>query len=146
LPEPEPPPGELFLENRVEYPQADPYGRRVARDGRVHDLSSEDAHFENGEWRFESIPLAWREIVRLDEQTVRSLEDLVRREGVLELPEEQTPEGTVACGALVTWSVAVDGETHTVRLVNMDVSRVPALAALDHALQLAVGEALHPPE
>ena len=128
----------------MEYPQSDPLGRRVQRDGTVHDLSSEDAHYEDGQWRFESIPLAWREVARLGDDVMRSLEEVVRREGVLDLPEEQMPEGTVAGGALVTWTVDLDGVTHTMRLVNMDVSRVPPLAALDHALQIAVGEALHP--
>jgi hypothetical protein len=128
----------------VEYPQADPAARRVARDGTVHDLSSEDAHFEDGKWRFESVPLQWREVARLDAGTLDALEDLVRREGVLELPAEQTPEGTAIGGGLVTWTVALGDDVHTFRLVNMDVGSVPPLAALDQALQVAVAEALHP--
>jgi hypothetical protein len=146
LPEPEPPPGDLLLESRVEYPQATPQARRIERDGTVYDLGDTDAQFEDGEWRVEAIPLAWREVTRLDEGTVRRIEDLARGEDVLELAGEHVPEGTVIGGGIVTWTLSLDGDEHVIRLVNMDVSRFPPLAALDHAVQMAVGESLHPDE
>jgi hypothetical protein len=38
----------------------------------------------------------------------------------------------------------VDGREHEVRLFNLSAARVPGLAELDMAMQLAVAEALSP--
>jgi hypothetical protein len=141
LPEPD---GELLVSQRVERPQSDPYERRIERDGTVLELSSVRAHVEEGRMRFETIPLEWRELARLPPEAVARIEDAIRREGVLELPAEQAPEGTSVGGSIVTITAALDGREHTVRLTNLVPAQVPGLAKLDETMQVAVGEALHP--
>jgi hypothetical protein len=146
LPEPEPPAGELLVGQRVERPQADPYARRLTTDGAVHDLTSLGASYEDGEWRFEELPLAWHEVARLPPEEVERLREVIRREGVLDLAGEHAPEGTSIGGSIVTYTIVVDGREHTIRLVGLPVAEVPPLAALDEAFQVAVAEAQHPTE
>jgi hypothetical protein len=146
LPEPDPPAGELLVGQRVERPQVDPYGRRLTTDGAVHDLTSSSASFEDGEWRFEEQPLAWRPVAHLPGDEVERLREVIRREGVLDLPEEHAPPGTSTGGSIVTYTVALDGRERSIRLVNLPVAEVPPLAALDEAFQIAVAEAQHPQE
>jgi hypothetical protein len=143
LPE-QPPPGELLVEQLVERPQSDPYAKRVHRDGSVHEYTSAVASFEGGEWRFGTQPLAWRPLVTLPPAAVTELEELIRREGVLDLPAEHLPRGTSIGGSDVTWTVELDGRRHTIRLLGVGTEAVPAIAALDRALQLAVAQALEP--
>ena len=137
------PAGELLISQRVERPQSDPYERRIERDGTVLELSSVRAHVEDGEMRFETIPLQWRELVRLPPEAVARIEEAIRREGVLDMPAERAPEGTSVGGSVVTITAALDGREHTVRLTNLVPAEVPGLAAVDEAMQVAVGEALH---
>jgi hypothetical protein len=141
LPE-QPPPGELLVEQLVERPQSDPYAKRVHRDGAVHEYSSAVAGFEDGEWRFGTQPLEWRPLVTLAPQAVAELEGLIRSEGVLDLPSEHRPRGTSIGGSDVTWTVELDGRRREIRLLGVGPDAVPALAALDRALQLAVAQAI----
>jgi hypothetical protein len=143
MPSPEPG-GELLASQRVERPQAEPYERRIERDGTVWERSNRHASFRDGEMQIEAVPLEWREIAHVDADGVARIEAAVPP--VLELPEEQSPSGTSAGGSIVTYTVALEGREHAVRLVNLTAADVPALAALDEAMQLAVAIALHPPE
>jgi hypothetical protein len=141
LPEPA---GALLASQEIERPQEDPYERRILADGAVWERSSSHATVEEGALRFERVPLEWREIARLAPEAVGRLEDAIRSEGVLDLEPEHSPPGTAAGGSIVTYRVALDGREHAIRLVNLAPERVPAVGALDMAMQLAVAEALQP--
>jgi hypothetical protein len=138
------PSGELLVAQRIERPQEDPFERRVLADGEVFERTSTRAEVRDGEVQFERVPLEWREVVRLDGDAVASIASAIRDGGVLELPEEHAPPGTSAGGSLVTYTVALDGREHSVRLINLAPAQVPGVAELDLAVQLAVGRALNP--
>jgi hypothetical protein len=125
-----------------ERPQVDPFARSVTRDGHVYDYTSATASFVDGQWQFGTKPLEWEEVATLPEEDVRELEELIERERILDLPGEFLPPGTSIGRADVTWTVRADGRVHTIRLLGVDVSQVPQLAALDRALQIAIARAV----
>ena len=130
------------MQQWVERPPADPWGRRLLADGRVEEYSSATAAFAGGEWRIGSQELGWRPLTRLRPDAVERLRAVIRDSGVLELPAEVEPAGTVIGGSDQEWTVALDDRRVQVRLLGVSPDRVPELSALDTALQLAVGEAL----
>jgi hypothetical protein len=135
------PPGELLVEQRVERPQEDPYAKRVHRDGSVYEYTSTVAHFQDGEWRFDSQPLEWRLLVRLPDEAVAALEAQIRRDGIVELPPDEVPRGT-SIGSDIVWTVEVDGKRNTVTLHAVSGAQPAPFDALDKALQLSVAQEL----
>lgn len=130
------------MQQWVERPQDDPWGRRVFADGRVEECSSATAAFVDDEWRFGSRELGWRPLTRLRPESIERLRAVIRDSGVLDLPAEIEPAGTVIGGSDQAWTVALDDRRAQVKLLGLSPDRVPALSKLDTALQLAIGEAL----
>jgi hypothetical protein len=138
------PPGELLVEQRVERPQADPYAKRVNRDGSVYEYTSVTASYEGGEWQFGTQPLEWRPLAQLSAEAVADIEDAIRRDRILDLPDEHLPEGTSIGGSNIIWTVALDGRRHTVTLVAVGGEQPGPFGELDRLLQLAVARAVAP--
>ena len=134
-------PDDVLVQQWVRTEQSDPFGRRVRADGTVEECSSATAELVDGEWRFGTQPLRWREVARLDPQALEGLRATIRSLGVLDLPPAIEPEGTLVAKAEQTWTVALDGRRHEVTYPGMGLEREPALAALDQALQVAVAQA-----
>jgi hypothetical protein len=135
---------DLLYAQRVERPQSDPFERRILVDGTVRELSSVAAHVEDGEMRFEQVPLEWRDLATVSDEGLRLLEGAIRSADVLSMPEERAPEGTSIGGSIVTITVALDGREHSVRLVGLNPAEVPGIAGVDRIAQVVVGQALHP--
>lgn len=111
-------------------------------DGRVEECSGATAEWVDGAWRFGTQERRWRPLAALPPAAVRALRDVIRDSGVMELPAELAPDATVIGGTEQTWTVAVDGRRRRVRLLGVRPDRVPPLAALDEAVQLAVAAAI----
>jgi hypothetical protein len=141
--DPEPPP-DVLVQQWVTTEQGDPFGRRVRTDGTAEECSSATAELVDGEWRFGSRPLEWRQVAQLDETALEGLRAAIRQLGVLELPATLDPTGQMIAKVEQVWTVALDGRRHQVAFPGAGLERAPALARLDEALQLALAQALSP--
>ncbi len=128
------PPADVVLQQWAEPAQGDPFGRRVHADGTVEECSSATAAFEDGEWRFGTQPLEWREVTRVGTDAVARLLEQAR--ALLALPPAT---GMRITKAVQTWTVVVEGERHEVEADGTE----DAVVALDQSVQLAVAEARH---
>lgn len=135
---------DLLYAQRVERPQSDPFERQILSDGTVREYTSVTAHVEDGEMQFEQVPLEWRQLTTVAPEGLRLLEDAIRDAGVLSMPEEQAPEGTSIGGSIITITVRLDGQEHTVRLLGLNPVEVPGIADVDRIAQVVVAQALHP--
>lgn len=133
MPGPEP----LLIEERTERPQIDPYVRRVTEDGVFHERTSTRIVIEGDDMRFETQPLEWRERWTVPEAALQSLRSAIRESGILDAPAEVEPDGTSIGGSEVTWTVCIDGRSHTTVLRAAPDASHPATMALKTALDRA---------
>ncbi len=133
---------DLLVQQRIDAPEDARWARRVFSDGRVEECSGVTAEFVDGAWRFGTQERRWRPLTSLAPAAVKGLRDVIRDSGVMDLPAEVEPAGTVIGGTEQTWTIAVDGRRRQVHLLGVRPDRVPPLAALDEALQLAVADAI----
>ena len=133
---------DVLVEQWIDAPERERWGRRVLGDGQVEECSGETAAFVDGEWRFGTQELRWRALTSLPPEAVEQLRGVIRDSGVMDLPAEVVPARTVIGGTEQTWTFAPDGRPRQVKLLGVRPDRVPPLAALDTAVQLAVAEAL----
>jgi hypothetical protein len=125
-------PDDVVLQQWAEPAQGDPFGRRVRADGTVEECLSATAAFEDGEWRFGTQPLEWRDVTRIGADGVARLLEQAR--ALLALPPAT---GMRITKAVQTWTVVLDGERREVEADGTE----DAVVALDQSLQLAVAEA-----
>jgi len=129
LPEaPEP----LLLERRIET-RDDAYVDRVTADGRTWRLTTVDARFEDGEWKFGSQEPVWEESGSLTLGQLQSLRDAIAASGFFHTPSELRPDRK---GSTEVWTAELDGRRHTTTLHGRD-GGVPELDALTAALDAA---------
>jgi hypothetical protein len=133
---------DVLVEQRIDAPERERWARRVLADGQVEECSGETAAFVDGEWSFGTQERRWRALAALPPGAVDQLRNVIRDSGVMELPAEVAPAGTVIGGTEQTWTFAIDGRLRQVTLLGVRPDRVPPLAALDTAVQLAVADAL----
>jgi hypothetical protein len=133
---------DVLVEQWIDAPESERWGRRVLSDGQVEECSGATAAFVDGVWRFGTQEARWRTLTSLPPAAVKELRSVIRDSGVMELPAEVVPAGTVIGGTEQTWTFALDGPPRQVKLLGVRLDRIPPLAALDTAVQLAVAEAL----
>ena len=133
---------DVLVEQWIDAPERERWGRRVLSDGQVEECSGATAAFVDGEWRFGTQEPRWRALTSLPPGAVEELRGVIRDSGVMELPAEVAPAGTVIGGTDQTWTFAFEGRPRQVKLLGVRPDRIPPLAAVDQAVQLAVAEAL----
>jgi hypothetical protein len=131
-------PGPLLVEERTERPQVPPYARRVTEDGTFWELSAVRVTVEGGETRFEPQPLRWRARWSVPPADLERIRAEIRASGILDAPERIAPQGTSIGGSDVTWTVCLDGRTHSVLLHGAPDARHEATDRLKRVLDRAL--------
>jgi hypothetical protein len=138
LPEPD---GDLLVELTVES-QDEPWTRRVCTDGAVWEHTNLRTWIEEGQVRQEHQPLRWERVTTAPPEALEAIAHVVREHDLLHTESPQT--GQVFGVATTTWRLNVDGHEHEIRLEGLPADRVPGLAELDQAIQLAVAMGVDP--
>jgi hypothetical protein len=139
LPEPG---ADLLVELTIEGHQDEPWTRRVCTDGAVWEHTNLRTWVEDGQVRQEHQPLRWEQRTTAPPEALERIADVVRANGLLQTPSPQT--GSVIGVGTTVWRIALDGEQHEIRLEHLPADRVPGLAELDQAIQLAVAMGVDP--
>jgi hypothetical protein len=139
LPESDPP-GRVLLE-RVLTQGDEHYTRRVTDDGRVWARSTVAARLEGGEWQFGPGDDAWHPLATLPADALASLEDAIRRSGVLDTAPEHGPDTAVIGGSTERWSFELDGRRATTVLRGVPEVHVAAITEVAEALHEAMAAA-----
>jgi hypothetical protein len=139
LPEPA---GDLLVELTVEGHQDEPWTRRVCTDGAVWEHTNLRTWVEDGQVRQEHQPLRWERRTTAPPQALEAIADVVRAHDLLHTPTPQT--GQVFGAGTTVWRMSLDGEQHEIRVEGLPADRVPGLAELDQAIQLAVAMGVDP--
>jgi hypothetical protein len=137
-----PDPGEdLLVELTVEGHQDEPWTRRVCIDGAVWEHTNLRTWIEDGQVRQEHQPLQWERRTTAPQEALEAIAHVVREHDLLHT-ESQTGS-TFGVGTTI-WRMNIDGERHEIRLEGLPADRVPGLAELDQAIQLAVAMGVDP--
>jgi hypothetical protein len=137
LPDDAGPPEPLLVERRVQTGE-DAYADRVTADGGVWSGGTVSATLEEGEWRFGREDPAWRREATLAPEALAALREAIAGSGVMQVEPEHRPDVTVIHASQEIWTVELDGERRTVVLHARGVTKVPALQALNEALERAL--------
>jgi hypothetical protein len=138
LPEPG---GDLLVELTVEGRQDEPWTRRVCTDGAVWEHTNLRTWVEDGQVRQEHQPRQWE---RLTTAPPQALEHIVRVVRDHDLLHTESRTGSVFGAGTTVWRISLDGEQHEIRVEGLPADRVPGLAELDQAIQLAVAMGVDP--
>jgi hypothetical protein len=137
-----PDPGEdLLVELTVEGHQDEPWTRRVCTDGAVWEHTNLRTWVEDGQVRQEHQPLRWERRTTAPPEALERIADVVRANDLL---HSESQKGSVFGVGTTVWRMNVDGEQHEIRLEGLPADRVPGLAELDQAIQLAVAMGVDP--
>jgi hypothetical protein len=139
LPEPA---GDLLVELTIEGHQDEPWTRRVCTDGAVWEHTNLRTWIEDGQVRQEHQPLRWERRTTAPPEALEQIAHVVREHGLLETPSPQT--GSVIGVGTSVFRIALDGDEHEIRLEHLPADRVPGLAQLDQAIQIAVAMGVDP--
>jgi hypothetical protein len=138
LPEPA---GDLLVELTVEGHQDAPWTRRVYADGAVWEHTNLRTWVEDGQVRQEHQPLRWEQRTTAPPQALEHIAEVVRNHDLL---HAESRKGSVFGVGTTVWRMNLDGEQHEIRLEGLPADRVPGLAELDQAIQLAVAMGVDP--
>ncbi len=136
------PAGDLLVELTVEGRQDEPWTRRVCTDGAVWEHTNLRTWVEDGQVRQEHQPLQWERRTTAPPQALDAIADVVRAHDLLHTPTPQT--GQVFGAGTTVWRMSLDGEQHEIRVEGLPADRVPGLAELDQAIQIAVAMGVDP--
>jgi hypothetical protein len=137
-----PEPGEDLLVELTVESQDEPWTRRVCTDGAVWEHTNLRTWVEDGQVRQEHQPLQWERRTTVPPQALEAIADVVRSHDLLHTPTPQT--GQVFGVGTTVWRMSLDGEQHEIRVEGLPADRVPGLAELDQAIQLAVAMGVDP--
>jgi hypothetical protein len=132
LPEPA---GELLVEVTLAGRQDEPWTRRIDADGAVWEHTNLRTWTEGGQVRQEHQPLQWQRVTTAPAEALERIAAVVREHDLLHTRPEA---GSVVGVGTTVWRIALDGEQHEIHLSQQPADRVPGLAELDQAVQLAV--------
>jgi hypothetical protein len=138
LPEPA---GDLLVEVTLAGRQDEPWTRRIDADGAVWEHTNLRTWTEDGQVRQERQPLQWQRVTTAPPEALEQIAAVVREHDLL---HAQPAAGTVFGVGTTVWRIALDGEHHEIRLEQLPADRVPGLAELDQAVQLAVAMGVDP--
>ena len=130
------PGGDLLVELTIEGHQDEPWTRRVCADGEVWEHTNLRTWIEDGQVRQEHQPLRWELRTTAPPEALARIREVVREHGLLHA--ERLHRGSVIGVGTTVWRIALDGERNEIRLEHLPADRVPGLAELDEAVQLAV--------
>jgi hypothetical protein len=137
-----PDPGEdLLVELTVEGHQDEPWTRRVCTDGAVWEHTNLRTWIEDGQVRQEHQQLQWERRTTAPQEALEAIAHVVREHDLLHT--ESQKGSTFGVGTTI-WRMNIDGERHEIRLEGLPADRVPGLAELDQAIQLAVAMGVDP--
>jgi hypothetical protein len=136
------PGGDLLVELTIEGRQEEPWTRRIEADGAVWEHTSLRTWIEDGQVRQERQPLRWEKRTTAPPQALEQIADVVRANALLRTPSPQT--GSVMGVGTTVWRIALDGQEHEIRVEHLPADRVPGLAQLDQAIQIAVAMGVDP--
>jgi hypothetical protein len=138
-----PEPGEdVLVELTVSGHQDEPWTRRVCADGAVWEHTNLRTWIEDGQVRQEHQPLQWERRTTAPPEALARIADVVRANDLLHTSSPQT--GSVIGVGTTVWRIALDGESHEIRVEHLPADRVHGLAELDQAVQLAVAMGVDP--
>jgi hypothetical protein len=134
------PGGDVLVELTVES-QDEPWTRRVCTDGAVWEHTNLRTWVEDGQVRQEHQPLRWERVTTAPAEALEAIAHVVRDHDLLHTDSQK---GSVFGVGTTIWRMNVDGEQHEIRLEGLPADRVPGLAELDQAIQLAVAMGVDP--
>jgi len=138
LPEPD---DDVLVELTVEGHQDEPWTRRVCADGAVWEHTNLRTWVEEGQVRQEHQPLRWQRVTTAPPEALEAIAHVVRDHDLL---HTESRKGSVFGVGTTIWRMNVDGAQHEIRLDGLPADRVPGLAELDQAIQLAVAMGVDP--
>ena len=138
MPEPD---DDVLVELTVEGHQDEPWTRRVCTDGAVWEHTNLRTWVEDGQVRQEHQPLRWERVTTAPAEALEAIARVVRDHDLL---HTDSRKGSVFGVGTTIWRMNVDGEQHEIRLEGLPADRVPGLAELDQAIQLAVAMGVDP--
>ena len=138
MPEPD---DDVLVELTVEGHQDEPWTRRVCTDGAVWEHTNLRTWVEDGQVRQEHQPLRWERVTTAPAEALEAIAHVVRDH---DLMHTDSQKGSVFGVGTTIWRMNVDGEQHEIRLEGLPADRVPGLAELDQAIQLAVAMGVDP--
>jgi hypothetical protein len=138
LPEPD---DDVLVELTVEGHQDEPWTRRVCADGAVWEHTNLRTWIEDGQVRQEHQPVRWQRVTTAPPEALEAITHVVRDHDLL---HAESRKGSVFGVGTTIWRVNVDGAQHEIRLEGLPADRVPGLAELDQAIQLAVAMGVDP--
>jgi len=135
LPEPD---GDLLVELTVEGHQDEPWTRRVYADGAVWEHTNLRTWVEDGQVRQERRPPRWERVTTAPPQALEHIAQVIRDHDLLHTESQQ--------GAVIGVGTTIFriGDEHEIRLDHLPADKVPGLAELDQAIQLAVAMGVDP--
>jgi hypothetical protein len=136
-----PEPGEDVLVELTVESQDEPWTRRVCADGAVWEHTNLRTWVEDGQVRQEHQPLQWERVTTAPPEALETIEHVVREHDLL---HTKSQTGSVFGVGTTIWRMNIDGERHEFRLEGLPADRVPGLAQLDQAIQLAVAMGVDP--
>ncbi len=138
---PEQPGDDVLVELTVEGHQDEPWTRRVCTDGAVWEHTNLRTWVEDGQVRQEHQPLRWERRTTAPPEALEQIVQVVRDHDLL---HSESRTGSVFGVGTTIWRIHVDGAEHEIRLQGLPADRVPGLAELDRAIQLAVAMGVDP--
>ena len=138
MPEPD---DDVLVELTVEGHQDEPWTRRVCTDGAVWEHTNLRTWVEDGQVRQEHQPLRWERVTTAPAEALEAIAHVVRDH---DLMHTDSQKGSVFGVGTTIWRMNIDGERHEIRLEGVPADRVPGLAELDQAIQLAVAMGVDP--
>ena len=138
MPEPD---NDVLVELTIEGHQDEPWTRRVCTDGAVWEHTNLRTWVEDGQVRQEHQPLRWERVTTAPTHALEQITEVVRAHDLL---HTESRKGSVFGVGTTIWRMNVDGEQHEIRLEGLPADRVPGLAELDQAIQLAVAMGVDP--
>ena len=132
------PTGDLLVELTVEGHQDAPWTRRVYADGAVWEHTNLRTWVEDGQVRQEHQPLQWEQVTTAPPQALEHIAQVIRDHDLLHTESRQ---GSVIGVGTTIFRI---GDQHEIRLDHLPADKVPGLAELDQAIQLAVAMGVDP--
>ncbi len=119
------------------------WGTRAFADGRVEALSDRSVSVtEDGGFSTAPVELAWRPRAQLSADQCEALRALIRDSDFFTLPASLGADEQIQDGAVTTWTVRRDEETHQVRAYGARHASNPTLEELRRGFELLVAQAI----
>lgn len=120
-----------------------PWGTRAFADGRVEALSDRSVSVtEAGSFTSTPVKRAWRPRARLSPEQVATLTELIAGSAFFELPASLGADERIQDGAVTTWTVRRDDQSHQVRAHGAGHAANPVLEELRRGFELLVAQAI----